>query len=430
MAPARPRNRYGFFPASSANYSVGQEPELARRLNKLGQTLKLHLVGLSGYRTPAHSVSVGGFPDDPHTQGRASDTPGIERVSESVLNRFGLTRPFPGAAEADHIQLFGTRGGTMSSSHPPKTGPSFTLADYWIQGGGKQNLAPIMAAIGMAESGGRIDATHTNDDGTTDDGWLQINSSHGYDRQRLRSDPVYTARAGVAIERSQGLGAWTTYRTGAFRAFMGSGRNFVPRGGRVRPGGTPEDSSSGPDEVFASYTEDASWHFNPLVPVPLPFKIPGPQLDIPVPNPLDMFKDSAKAVKDTADFLKWIAWIFHPKNVLRAVEFVTGLTLMGFGLHTLMAVYKDAPQTGAAPRAGQALRRGAGELFSMTPAGRTVRVTRARRHGKRRARAGTREVEAQAASRRGGRTERKRQARKSDTRGKRRARFSREKVPF
>ena len=30
-------------------------------------------------------------------------------VPEATLERFGLTRPFPGAAEADHIQLLGSR---------------------------------------------------------------------------------------------------------------------------------------------------------------------------------------------------------------------------------------------------------------------------------------------------------------------------------
>jgi len=51
---------------------------------------------------------VGGFANDPHTQGQASDTPGIEGVPESTLNHYGLTRPFGGAAEADHIQLLGS----------------------------------------------------------------------------------------------------------------------------------------------------------------------------------------------------------------------------------------------------------------------------------------------------------------------------------
>ena len=99
---------YGFFQAPGTNYSVGDEPELASRLDALGKALHLHLIGLSGYRTPQHSVEVGGFPNDPHTRGEASDTPGVEGVPEATLNRFGLTRPFGGAAEADHIQLLGS----------------------------------------------------------------------------------------------------------------------------------------------------------------------------------------------------------------------------------------------------------------------------------------------------------------------------------
>ena len=95
---------YGFFQAPGTNYSVNQEPVIAARLDALGLALKLHLIGLSGYRTPEHSVEVGGFADDPHTKGEASDTPGVEGIAESVLEQFCLTRPFAGPAEADHIQ--------------------------------------------------------------------------------------------------------------------------------------------------------------------------------------------------------------------------------------------------------------------------------------------------------------------------------------
>lgn len=94
----------GFFPAAGTDYSVGEEPMLAARLDTLGRSLGLHLIGISGYRSPQHSVEVGGFADDPHTQGIASDTPGVEGVPESTLLRFCLTRPFGGAREADHIQ--------------------------------------------------------------------------------------------------------------------------------------------------------------------------------------------------------------------------------------------------------------------------------------------------------------------------------------
>ncbi|HTD58735.1 MAG TPA: hypothetical protein VK672_07550 [Solirubrobacteraceae bacterium] len=100
-----PSGEYGFFQAPGTNYSVGNEPTLASRLNTMGKALHLHLIGISGYRTPQHSVEVGGFANDPHTRGEASDTPGVEGVPEATLKQFGLTRPFPGAAEADHIQL-------------------------------------------------------------------------------------------------------------------------------------------------------------------------------------------------------------------------------------------------------------------------------------------------------------------------------------
>jgi hypothetical protein len=97
--------QYGFFPDAGKDYTAGEEPEIAARLDALGKALHLHLVGISGYRTPEHSVAVGGFANDPHTRGEASDTPGIEQVPESTLKQFGLTRPFAGTAEADHIQL-------------------------------------------------------------------------------------------------------------------------------------------------------------------------------------------------------------------------------------------------------------------------------------------------------------------------------------
>ncbi|HTA05122.1 MAG TPA: D-Ala-D-Ala carboxypeptidase family metallohydrolase, partial [Solirubrobacteraceae bacterium] len=104
-----PEGEYGFFPAAGTNYSVGEEPTIAEHLNTLGKALHLHLIGISGYRSPEHSVEVGGFANDPHTRGEASDTPGVEGVSEGTLAQFGLIRPFPGAAEADHIQLLGSK---------------------------------------------------------------------------------------------------------------------------------------------------------------------------------------------------------------------------------------------------------------------------------------------------------------------------------
>ncbi len=47
-----PEGAYGFFPAAGTDYTVGEEPTLAAHLNALGLALHLHLIGISGYRSP------------------------------------------------------------------------------------------------------------------------------------------------------------------------------------------------------------------------------------------------------------------------------------------------------------------------------------------------------------------------------------------
>lgn len=80
-----------------------------------------------------------------------------------------------------------------------------------------------MAAIALAESGGDPRAKHRDADGSIDRGLWQINSVHGYGDASFV--PIDNAREAVTIERSQGLGAWSTYVSGAYKRFMrGSGR--------------------------------------------------------------------------------------------------------------------------------------------------------------------------------------------------------------
>jgi hypothetical protein len=49
-----------------------------------------------------------------------------------------------------------------------------------------------------------------------------------------------------------------------------------------------------------------------------------------------IIRDTSNAIHGTTDFLKYIAWIFHPHNILRAVEFLAGLGLMAVGLSTIL----------------------------------------------------------------------------------------------
>lgn len=404
MATARNRtSQYGFFPAAGTNYTYGQEPQVAARLNRLAKALKLHLIGISGYRSPQHSVAVGGFSNDPHTRGQASDTPGIEGVSESVLRRFGLTRPFPGAQEADHIQLLGGAKGT-TTARGRNTGVN-SLGSWWIQGGGPKNLAPIMAAIGMAESGGRVDAIGgPNSDGSYDYGWLQINSSHGYNKAKLLSDPIYTARAGVAIWRSQGLGAWSTYKSGAYKTYLG-GKNVGTKAPRTRPGGQQDDSDAAINAIFADYVQSGQVDASNPDDVRFGFK----QFLHPFDPIGKVFSGPLGAVKDVGSFLKWIAWIFSPLNILRVVEFTTGLTIMGIGLHTAVEFHRNAPSE-------PAIKRTAKKIVAATPPGRAARLATARRSGRESARVQVRVEENRAEFRRARTREREKQKHKRGAR--------------
>ena len=112
----------GFVADPGTIQDVGQLPDLTARLNALAQALHVTIYGISGYRSPAHSVAVGGYADDPHTKGEAEDI-GVNsllrssaaQISEAELAKYGLYRPFDpsdnaGNTEVNHIQLIPSGG--------------------------------------------------------------------------------------------------------------------------------------------------------------------------------------------------------------------------------------------------------------------------------------------------------------------------------
>jgi hypothetical protein len=117
----------GFVAARGTDWKVGDEPEIAKRLGQLGQKLNVTIYGISGYRTPSHSVAVGGFANDPHTQGIAGDI-GVNgqtrssagQLTDAQLASVGLYRPFPGANEINHVQLMPEAKQQMNAAKAPK----------------------------------------------------------------------------------------------------------------------------------------------------------------------------------------------------------------------------------------------------------------------------------------------------------------------
>jgi hypothetical protein len=117
----------GFTADPGTQQSEGLLPVLTSRLDALGKALGVTIYGISGYRSPAHSVAVGGFANDPHTRGEAEDIgvgsllrSSAARISEAQFAQYGLYRPFdqtgdPNNTEVNHIQLI-PAGGALSAA--------------------------------------------------------------------------------------------------------------------------------------------------------------------------------------------------------------------------------------------------------------------------------------------------------------------------
>jgi hypothetical protein len=206
-------------------------------------------------------------PNAPHVRGIAADiTPG-RSVLGALAGRFGLGFPLP--SEPWHIQLAsGNAGGPgMASVAPLKrvrfpggmgalsaigqagldavrrggqallnravstsfggdassapVAPGWAgsygkaqIANLWVRAGGDPKMANLMAAIALAESGGR--AGIVNSIGAT--GLWQI---HPGGSQYL--NPLTNARTAIMKLRTQGLRAWEAYTNGSYRQFLARG---------------------------------------------------------------------------------------------------------------------------------------------------------------------------------------------------------------
>jgi len=99
------------------------------------------------------------------------------------------------------------------------TGTLYTYAQLeglWINAGGSSTLAPIMAAIALAESGGC--STAQNPSGAT--GLWQILGAVDPSDQANLTDPAVNAKEAVLKYQSQGLDAWQTYTQGTYKQYL------------------------------------------------------------------------------------------------------------------------------------------------------------------------------------------------------------------
>lgn len=99
------------------------------------------------------------------------------------------------------------------------------LEAVWIQAGGSKTLAPLMAAIALAESGGNPNATNPTDNNGKQTSWglWQISLGNHNEPASNWNDPLENAKLALGKWKTQGLWAWGTYTSGAYKRFLPSG---------------------------------------------------------------------------------------------------------------------------------------------------------------------------------------------------------------
>jgi len=170
--------------------------------------------------------------------------------------------------------------------------------------------AVLMAAIALAESSGNPAAVNPDDNNGTQSsyGLWQISTGTHAPPSPNWSDPITNAHLAIGKLNSQGLGAWGTYTSGAYRKYLsGSG---------VSPGTLPTTAGA------AGGTETAS-------------------LDIT--NPLSVAASLTSAVKSLGDLasiansvLHDIEWLFVPSHWVRIGAFFFGVGALIPGTYALI----------------------------------------------------------------------------------------------
>jgi lysozyme-like protein len=87
---------------------------------------------------------------------------------------------------------------------------------------GTKPYAALMAAIAEAESGGNPDATNPDDNGGKQTSWglWQISLGNHVAPSPAWADPSTNAQLALGKLQTQGLGAWGTYTSGAYKAYL------------------------------------------------------------------------------------------------------------------------------------------------------------------------------------------------------------------
>jgi len=209
------------------------------------------------------------------------------------------------------------------------------LEQLWTGAGGPRALAPLMAAIALAESSGNSQAKNPSGASGL---WQILGNPFPGDP----FDPQTNARMAVAKYREQGLGAWETYTNGDYKRFL---RGSLPPGTTGAPpdgGGAHTTAAGGGGGGFWTM-----WNTVPGTGIPIGFISGAAQ------STTDVATAVGQLTNDISTVMGWVSWLFVPSHWIRIICFITGAPLVGLGIVTMTRTGRAYQMTVAVPGAGQ-----------------------------------------------------------------------------
>lgn len=215
------------------------------------------------------------------------------------------------------------------------------LEGIWLQAaqGTKYNTqtwAALMAAIALAESSGNPNATNPTDNGGRQTSWglWQISNGTHATVSPSWNNPVTNAQLAIQKLNTQGLGAWGTYDSGAYKKYLqgnvtpvsGVGAVVGGIGGAVGLPGSSGTTAGGVVQDVWSWIQDAVKGVAGVAAAPF-----------------DIGQAIASLATPFVTITEKIDWLFHPSHWIRIIAFGGGVLFFGFGIWGMTHVGEGPP---------------------------------------------------------------------------------------
>lgn len=252
------------------------------------------------------------------------------------------TLPYGTALTGSAATLWATA--ILQAIKAPTTNANVNTLIGWFhnEGGGGQNN-PMNTTLDTSGATGSINSDGVKDYATPADGVSATAQTllGGYPAivSQLRGGSGLSNTSGAVASE---LSTWSGGGYSSITPITASGsipKTAIgpgPNGGIVRSGGNTSSSSGGSSAAVGSLLDS----YQSSLEQPTQSGTDYVSLSSTLFGWIPGYSQVSSAVTDVSSFLSFIAWIFSPLTLLRAVEFLTGIAIMGFGIET---AFKSIP---------------------------------------------------------------------------------------